>query len=449
MRSIDFLLHRLATTPAEVALVWGDREYTSRDLLDRIDHWYGMLAAEGIEPGDVVALEGDYSPNTIGALLALLGHDAIVVPLARASPRRAEQLTIAAAERSVLVSPSDEVELQTLDHDGRHELYALLRERRHPGLVLFTSGSSGSPKAAVHDVPALLEKFHAPRAALRTLNFLLFDHWGGLNTLFHAISNGSPVVTVVDRRPDAICETIERFGVELLPASPSFLNLLLVSRAHTRHDLSSLKVVTYGSEPMPAHTLVRLAEAFPNVKLQQTYGLIELGVLRSQSRERDSLWVRVGGDGYETRVRDGLLEIRARSAMLGYLNAPSPFTRDGWFMTGDAVEQDGEWLRILGRRSELISVGGEKAYPAEIESVIEELDGVVEARVYATRNVLLGNVVCADVRLAQPEPSGSLRARVKAHCAGRLPPYMVPVKIEVVESELFSDRLKKRRADRS
>lgn len=55
--------------------------------------------------------------------------------------------------------------------------------------------------------------------------------------------------------------------------------------------------------------------------------------------------------------------------MLGYLNAASPFTDDGWFKTGDEVEQDGEWLRILGRRSEIINVGGEKVSPAEIEGV--------------------------------------------------------------------------------
>jgi long-chain acyl-CoA synthetase len=68
---------------------------------------------------------------------------------------------------------------------------------------------------------------------------------------------------------------------------------------------------------------------------------------------------------------DGLLEIKAKSAMRGYLNAESPFTPDGWFKTGDAVEVDGEYIKILGRKSELINVGGEKVYPAEVESVIQ------------------------------------------------------------------------------
>ena len=61
--------------------------------------------------------------------------------------------------------------------------------------------------------------------------------------------------------------------------------------------------------------------------------------------------MRVGGEGYETKVVDGRLWVRAESAMLGYLNAPSPFSADGFLDTGDLVEVDGEWLRILGRRA--------------------------------------------------------------------------------------------------
>ena len=71
-----------------------------------------------------------------------------------------------------------------------------------------------------------------------------------------------------------------------------------------------------------------------------------LGVLRSKSKSNDSLWVKVGGDGYETRIVDGILQIKAESAMLGYLNAPSPFTDDGWFITGDEVLEKDGYIRI-------------------------------------------------------------------------------------------------------
>ena len=96
-------------------------------------------------------------------------------------------------------------------------------------------------------------------------------------------------------------------------------------------------MVTYGTEAMPESTLKRFHEILPEVKLLQTYGLSEIGIMRSKSLSSDSLWVKIGGEDFQTRVVDGLLEIKAKSAMLGYLNAPSPFTEDGWFKTGDEV----------------------------------------------------------------------------------------------------------------
>ena len=95
-------------------------------------------------------------------------------------------------------------------------LYAELRRRQHPGLVLFSSGTSGDPKAAVHDFTFLLDKFRVRRTALNTLNFLLFDHLGGVNTLLHTLSNGGVMVTVRDRSPDCVCAADRGLRVELL-----------------------------------------------------------------------------------------------------------------------------------------------------------------------------------------------------------------------------------------
>jgi long-chain acyl-CoA synthetase len=204
-----------------------------------------------------------------------------------------------------------------------------------------------------------------------------------------------------------------------------------------------LRLVTYGAEPMPQSTLERLREAFPDLKLQQTYGLIEVGVMRSKSREDGSLWVKLGGEGYETRVVDGILQIKTRSTILGYLNAPTPITEDGWFVTGDAVLQDGEWFRILGRKSELINVGGEKVYPAEVESVIQSMGDVEEATVYGESNALMGHIVCAKVRTRVPVEADEFAVRVKQHCGERLERFKVPVKVQVVDEYQFGERFKK------
>jgi len=231
--------------------------------------------------------------------------------------------------------------------------------------------------------------------------------------------------------------------IELLPASPTFLNLLLISEAYKEYDLSSLKLITYGTEPMPASTLERLRSTFPDIKLQQTYGLIELGVLRSKSKSDDSLWVKIGGDGYETRVKNNLLEIKAESAMLGYLNATSPFTDDGWFMTGDQVEVEGEFLKILGRRSEIINVGGEKVYPQEVESIIQKLNNVAEVTVFGEKNSIMGNIVCAKVKLIGEEDERQFAARLKKYCRQNMQSYKVPVRVIVSNEEQHGDRFKK------
>jgi acyl-CoA synthetase (AMP-forming)/AMP-acid ligase II len=157
--------------------------------------------------------------------------------------------------------------------------------------------------------------------------------------------------------------------------------------------------------------------------------------------------MKVGGEGFETRVVDGLLEIKARSAMLGYLNAPSPFTEDGWFRTGDAVEVDGDYIRVLGRRSESINVGGEKVYPAEVENTLQAMDGVKEVVVSGERNAITGAVVKARVRLETAETVGEFRVRMRAFCEGRLPRFKIPQKVVLVADELASERFKKIRSE--
>jgi acyl-coenzyme A synthetase/AMP-(fatty) acid ligase len=270
-----------------------------------------------------------------------------------------------------------------------------------------------------------------------------------VNTLFHTLANGGTVVSVRDRRPGHVCEVIEKHRVELLPVSPAFLNLLLLSGEHERHDLSSLRLITYGTEPMPESTLQRVADAFPNVTLQQTYGLTEVGILRSKSRDNRSLWVRVGGEGYETRVVDGVLWIRAYSSMLGYLNAPSPFDADGWLCTGDLVEVDGEWLRILGREQEIINVGGLKVYPAEVESVILGLQNVKDVVVFGEPNLITGQIVVAAVNVLAPESSFALKRRLHAALRDTLASYKIPQKVVVTDEVIFNERFKRLRLNRT
>ena len=428
------------------AIVWHGRSYNYAWLNDRIAYWVDRLTSEGIRPGDVTLLQGDFSPNSVALLLALIEKSCICVPLnAERVHERGVLAETALVSWIVEIDEKDSVNINRRQEKQGHELYDLLRRIGHPGIVFFTSGSTGVSKVVVHDLAKLLSKYMAKRHDLITLAFLLFDHIGGFDTLFYVLSNGSTLVIPESRMPEIVCRAIQQHHVEVLPVSPSFLNLLLLSEAYAEYDLSSLKYITYGAEVMPAGTLAKCAGVFSRVKFLQKYGTTEIGTMHSKSERQDSVWVKLGGEGYEWRVADGILQIKSDSAMLGYLNAPSPFTSDGWFITGDSVERNGDSLRILGRKSDIINVGGQKVYPSEVEEVICEMDGVADATVYGEKNQLLGNIVCAMVKLARPEPVEEFLLRLRTYCKARLDRYKIPLKITLSDDMQFDARSKKMR----
>ncbi len=446
MSNLKWLHERFEQNAHKQFIIWNGTPYLYKDLSAEIAQWSEKLKANNVVAGNTVSIEGDYSPNTVALLLALIELDTIIIPLTSSIEMHKDEFR-EIAQVQVCINVSDD-DSSTITHTKRsieNPLLKQLVEQGHPGLVLFSSGSTGKSKAALHDFSPLLEKFKKPRHTFVSLTFLLLDHIGGINTLLYILSNTGTIVTVPERNPDTVLRVIEKEKVELLPTSPTFLNLILISEAYTRYDLSCLKRVTYGTEVMPQSTLDKLCEILPNVEFQQTYGLSELGILRSKSREPKSLWVKVGGEGFETKVENGVLLIKAQSAMLGYLNAPSPFDAEGWFNTDDAVEVDGEWIKILGRQSEMINVGGLKVYPVEVENVLLGMPNVKDVAVMSEKNPITGQIVVATFNLFENEDLPSLRKRVREYCKDRLASYKVPAKIVIVDNDQYSQRFKKMR----
>ena len=442
--SIKWLYERMALAADKTALIRGENIYSYGQILDHVESWNRYLEEEGIARGETVALFGDYTPQSCALLLALIDRGVIVIPLTEAARTQMDEfMDIAEVERLIEFDGDESWQLINRGITATNPLIQSLRAEGEPGLVLFSSGSTGKSKASLHNFTRILEKFKVERHSFITMTFLLLDHIGGINTLLYTFSNGGTVVSVDSRDPDVVCEAIEKHRVQLLPTSPTFLNLLLISEAYKRHDLSSLELVTYGTEVMPQSTLERIHQVLPNVRLLQTYGLSELGILRSKSKDSTSLWVKVGGEGFETKVVDGTLWIKAHSAMLGYLNAPSPFDDQGWMNTGDMVEVDGDYIRILGRKSEIINVGGQKVYPAEVESVLLQMDNVKDAVVYGEKNPITGNIVVARINLFEAEESRGFKKRMRAYCQERIPSYKIPVKVELIGQEQFSPRYKR------
>ncbi len=449
------------------ALVYRGRSVSWTELGTLRRRWEDRLAEAGDEAGRVVGIKSDFSPDAVALMLALLSRGSIAALVPASAPR--DETFLEEARASSLWRPDETGEWSRATANGTsdHELLDRLRETGGGGFILFSSGSSGKPKAILHDIERFLRKFDASGKAMRTLAFLLFDHVAGQDTLFYGLANGGCLVMPESRGPAYVARLIERHRVEVLPASPTFLKLFCLSGAAEERDLSCLKIVTYGSEAMPPETLARVGGAFPEARIVQKYGTSELGSPRSKSRDRGSLWISLKDDETEAKVIDGILWLRSDSAMLGYLNAPNPIDEEGWWCTGDLVEVDGDWIRILGRESEIINVGGEKVYPQEVEEVVLELDWVADAVVRGAAHPLTGQIVEVvlnlDPAIGEPQSgapsavrtaSGStpppreerdVRKAVRAHCRQRLPGYKVPSKVIVTTDPLASDRQKKLR----
>ncbi|MCR4924820.1 MAG: fatty acid--CoA ligase family protein [Clostridiales bacterium] len=441
MSCIDFIIDDIKSFGEEIAIVTDGKEYTYKDLLSEYENAVAFLDENKVPDCSVVALRGEFSPKTIGMMLAIIGKNCIYVPVSTAVKEPVKYIEISEVQFYI-----DGLTVTKYDTMPKHQILTGLINENHPGLVLFSSGTTGDPKAAVHNLVPMLEKYKAKGKKIKSLAFLLFDHIGGFNTVMYNISNGGMLVTLKNRSPEEVASYIEKYKLELLPTSPSFLNMILYSHIYEKYDFSSLKIISYGTEPMPESTLKMMHQIFPDVKLKQTYGLSEVGIMRTKSESSDSLWLKVGGDeDHQIKIVDGILFIKSKMSMLGYLNAPSPFDEDGWMNTKDRVEQKGEYIKILGRVSELINVGGEKVYPAEVESVLLEVPGVKDAIVGKMPNPILGSVVTCKVAADEGHDLTELKKAIQKHCTERLEKFKRPVKIEFRESSFNTARFKRLR----
>ncbi|MDM8549326.1 fatty acid--CoA ligase family protein [Desulfobacterales bacterium HSG2] len=447
MQSIEYLKKRLEQHADNQAIIYDDQVFPYKDLIARIDQWKVKLKAHDIEPGAVVAITGDYSPTAISLVIALIFNRNIIVPLTRlAEPHFAEYFDISHTRYVIDLSEEDDYQVTKRDANPlENDILKGLIQGERPGLILFTSGSTGRPKGVAHDFDKLLGKFLHANKRFRTLCFLMFDHIAGIDTYFYSLFSGGTVIFPNSRDAGDVCRLIEKHKAEVLPTSPTFLNLLLLSGEYEKYDLSSLKIITFGSERMSEPLLKRLEEVFKGVRLVQKYGVTELGSPASKSKEKDSSWIRIDSERFRTKIVDGILYIKADTAMLGYLNAPSPFTDDGWFVTGDAVETDGDYIRILGRESEIINVGGEKVWPTEIEAIIQMMPEVEDVVVTGVENPITGQIIQATVKLNTDDDRSEFRKKMRAFCKEKLVPFQIPQKVVLTDRAFHGGRFKKMR----
>ncbi|MCY4324821.1 MAG: fatty acid--CoA ligase family protein [Betaproteobacteria bacterium] len=381
----------------------------------------GELA--GIKPGDVVALIGDFDPCTLRTFLHLVERRTIVVPLTAANSQSHEEL-LAIAGVDWIIENGEKRKVSRKEQ--KHELVAQMAAEEKSAIVLFSSGITGKPKGILLEISALTGATRSSNSSSRILTFLLFDHIGGLYTLTSML-NGRTLIAPQKRTPEAIMKACAKHKADTLPTTPTFLRLLLLGGLVPDHVPASLRTITYGTELMDASTLTKLCKLLPKINFWQTYGMSELGIFKIQSEARDSLFMRIADPGCKTRVVDGQLHILSQRRMRGYLNAASPFDKEGWYNTKDIVEQKGEFFRIVGRNSDLINVGGQKFMASQVEEVALQIEGVVLAKAEGKSNPITGQHAELVVQLAKPEDFDPVH--IKRQIGLKLPPHMVPLKI--------------------
>ena len=426
-----------------------DQEYLFSDFSSQINDYISFLS-QTIKKNDVIVINSDSNFFSISLLIALSEFQVIIVPIVFTTQNEFEtKISVSQASKELMIDDSGKITI--IDYKSTSKMmfdnYEKILCQKHTGLVLFSSGTTGQPKLMVHDFSNMLNLLNIPRKQrkLRIILFLLFDHIGGINSLLNTINNGSTIVLPINRKPESIIECINKYDVNVLPTSPTFLNLMLMSENFGILPLDSLKLITYGTERMSASLLEKLSIKLPNVKLLQTFGTSETGIIKTQSVSSNSLFFKFVDENIEYKIINNELYLKSLNTVSGYNNYDSSnFLDDGWFRTGDIVEIDSdENIKIIGRINDIINVGGLKVFPSEIENIINQIEGVIDTTVFGKENAITGQTVCAKVVIDKTVSEEEIKKTIRNQCRINLDKYKIPSKIIVINKIETTSRFKK------
>lgn len=335
---------------------------------------------------------------------------------------------------------------------------AVVHDEEKLAALLYTSGSSGRPRAAMLTHRALrsnIEQVAAVQPAMMqpgdvVLCVLPLFHVYGLNAVLgSALRHAATLVLVEHFDPLEVLDLIEQHQVSVVPvAPPVFARWLGVRDLRTR--LRSVRLVLSGSAPLPAATSAQFAE-LTGIPVHQGYGLTEASpVVTSTLASPESVGVpgSVGSPlpGVELELVDehsgqpegedpGEIRIRGANLFSGYWpdGADGP-DADGWWNTGDVGVLQGSDLVLVDRVRDLIIVSGFNVYPVEVEEVIGEVPGVAQVAVVGAPAETTGEEVVAYLVPTEPGDAEALVAAVEQFCADRLARFKQPHRIEVVDT---------------
>ena len=425
------------------SIICNDRSFSFVELNLRIEFYKVILNKYS---NKVIGIATEFDFESISLLLALSTTNNIAVPLVYTTESEFQN-KILAAKINVLFNYNKETNL-LCDQEVGNEKYLNFK----PGVILFSSGTTGTPKMMFHEFSKIFKILEQPskrQRNIRILLFLMFDHIGGINTLLNCIKDGSTIIIPSLRTPDYIVNLINKYNVNVLPTTPTFLNLMLINISDNFDKINSLKLISYGTERMPESVLIKLKRHLPHVKLLQTFGTSETGILKTVSKSSDSLYFKIDDDRYSYKTVEDVLFIKSAMNINGYLNQDSDkFDKDGWYNTGDIIKVDGDgYLMVIGRINEIINVGGLKVLPTEIEKVLMEFNGVLDCMVYGEFNVLTGQMVSSKIVIDKLKfinvEEIEIKKSIKRYSSSKLDKFKVPVKINFVDKIEFTNRFKK------
>ncbi|WP_346181538.1 FadD3 family acyl-CoA ligase [Streptomyces osmaniensis] len=453
--SIPELVRSAAGRYADVeAVVEGRSRITYAELGARVERSAAACMANGIEPGDRVAI---WAPNTLDWITAALGAvsaGAVLVPLntrfkggeaadvlrrsgARllfvtgtflgtsyvASLRRAvaEGSGLPALEQVVVLSDDAPADFRTwkdflASGDGVDGTEVRARAEAVEGSwasdIVFTSGTTGRPKGAVITHAQTLRAYEvwSDLAGLRQ-----GDRYLIVNPFFHTFGYKAGVIACLMRGATMIPQPVFNVGTALaniaaerasvLPGPPTLHQSLLDHPARDTHDLSALRLVVTGAAVVPLQLVERLRGELGVETVLTAYGLSEASGIVTMCRRGDDPTVIASTSGRaipgtEVRVEappgePGEVLVRGFNVMRGYYEDAAAtaevLTEDGWLRTGDVgVLDDGGNLRITDRIKDMFIVGGFNAYPAEIEQMLGLHPDVADVAVIGVPDARLG-----------------------------------------------------------
>ncbi|WP_207792583.1 class I adenylate-forming enzyme family protein [Sandarakinorhabdus glacialis] len=465
-----------AKRPAVVAVIEGDDQLCYVDLYAQAGSLAAGLAEGGVNAGDRVAVMLANGIDAVRTVMAILRLGAVLVPIGTRS--RAAELDYLCAdctptaiihgpEFADIVAAAPAVPAARYDVSAPVWRDAIARIGAPPPdppadenalfAILYTSGTTGKPKGAMlTHLGAIHSCLHwrdalALGSAERTLVCVPWAHVSGLcGVVMPFLYLGGTMVMLREFKRRTALELAAKERITHALMVPAMYGLCLLEPDLAEFDLTSWRIAAYGGAPMPEPTITRFAAAFPWLAMCNAYGATETtspatimppgeGTARADSIGRVVTCgdIRAMDDqGREVLPgNDGELWIAGPMVVPGYWRNPEATAASfvgGYWKSGDIGSVDAEgYVRIADRKKDMIIRGGFKVYPAEVESVLAGLDGVVEAAVVGRADAMLGEAVVAFVSTGR---DGMMPHEVRAWCAERLSDYKVPTEV-VIETE--------------